>query len=157
MINIKKASSIGILFEVAEERDYQSIHQYLLGLQDLKIKVKALGIVREKHLAMHFLPVLSFDFIYPNNLNWYGKPTSKPALEFYSADFDICINVGNPGCFPLKYIVARSVSSLKVGPYGENDKQLYDVMIHPGDGFNQNRFLHQVHKYLSILNPKEDA
>jgi hypothetical protein len=157
MVNILKANSVGILFEVAEERDYQEVHQYLLKLQEMKIKVKALGAVREKHLGMHFLQVLSFDFIYPNNQNWFGKPTSKKAQDFYSEDFDICINIAHPGCFPLKYIISKSVCALKVGPYHDHDKMLYDVMIHPEKEFNQTQFLNQVHEYLTILNPKENA
>jgi hypothetical protein len=154
---LKKASSVGLLFEMNEDQDYHAVHEYLTELQELKIKVKALGLIKEKHLALHFLPVLSFDFIYPKDLNWYGKPTSKKAQEFWSTDFDICVNIARPHCFPLKYITSRSVSSLKVGPYADKDKDYYDIMVRQEERNEQSKFLRQIDNYLTILYPKNDA
>ena len=157
LVNLSKASNIGILFEVPDDRTYQQVHDYILKLQEKKIRIKAIGFVKEKHLSAHFLPILSFDFIYARDVNWFGKPVSKRVQDFWSSDFDICINIGSAQCYPLKYILARSVSPLKVGPFTENDKELYDIMIKPDDHHDQVKFLHQVHEYLSILNPRENA
>lgn len=157
LVTLGKASSVGILFEMNNETDYQNVYTYTQLLQEMKIKVKVLGIIREKHLATHFLPMLSFDFIYPKDLNWYRKPTSRRPEDFWNSEFDICINIGSSDCFPLKYICARSVSHLRVGPYTEQDKDFYDVMIKQEDHHDQGRFLQQVHQYLTILNPKENA
>jgi hypothetical protein len=157
LINLKKASSVGILFEVHDNETYQKVYDYIQQLHDTKIKVKVLGFVMEKHLALHFLPVLSFDYIYPKDLNWYGKPWSKHAQEFWSSDFDICINISSVNCYPLKYILCKSISSLKVGPYSEEDKEYYDILVQPEVNHDQVKFLRQVHDYLTILHPKENA
>ena len=157
LINLNKASSVGILFEVPDDDSYQKVYQYIQRLQEMKIKVKAMGYVREKHLSYHFLPVLSFDFIYEKDLNWFGKPKSRRPGEFWSSEFDICINIGSSQCFPLKYIACRSASRLVVGPYAEVDKDYYDVMVQPEVEHDQTKFLQQVHDYLTILNPKEDV
>jgi len=157
MINLSRASSIGILFEVPDDAAYQSVYQYILKLQEMKIKVQAMGYVREKHLASHFLPVLSFDFIYQKDVNWYGRPTSRKAEEFSSLEFDICINLGSPGCFPLKYLASKSDARLRVGPFTDADKAIYDLMIQPEEPHDPVRFLQQVHEYLMILNPKENG
>jgi hypothetical protein len=157
LVNLGKAGSVGLLFEVTDEMDYQNVQKYIQQLQDMKIKVKAMGYVREKHLSTHFLPVLSFDFIYARDLNWFHKPKTKRPADFWQSEFDICINASSPECFPLKYIMTRSSSHLKVGPYTAQDKDYYDVMIQPDVPHDQGRFLQQVHQYLTILNPKENA
>lgn len=157
LINLKKAGFIGVLFEVHDDISYQHVHQYIQSLQDMKIKVKAVGYVREKHLAARFLTVLSFDFVYEKDLNWYGKPKSKRVEEFWQTEFDICINISSPDCFPMKYIACKSLAHLKVGPFTEPDKEFYDLLIHPSGNHDQVRFLGQVNEYLSILNPKENA
>jgi hypothetical protein len=157
MINLGKATTVGILFEVPDDAAYQSVYQYIQKLQEMKIKVRALGYVKEKHLSTHFLPVLSFDFIYQKDLNCYGKPTSRRPEEFWALEFDICINIGSPGCFPLKYIASRSIARLRVGPFTEMDKAYYDLMIQPEDPHDPVKFLQQVHDYLMILNPKENG
>jgi hypothetical protein len=154
LVNLAKASSVGIVFEVNDEKEYQAVHDYILKLQDMKIKAKAMGYVREKHLSHHFMQILSFDFIYEKDLNWFGKPKTKKPQEFWSSDFDVCINIASPNCFPLKYIICKSVSSLKVGPFTEKDKEYYDILVRPGDEHDQINFLQQIHDYLIILNPK---
>ena len=148
---------MGILFEVPDDTSYQNVYQYIQKLQEMKIKVHAIGYVKEKYLSYHFLPVLSFDFLYEKDLNWYGKPKSRRSWDFWTSEFDICINIGSSQCFPLKYIACRSSSHLIVGPYADKDKDLYDVMVQPEATHDQNKFLQQVHDYLTILNPKEDV
>lgn len=157
LISLARSGSVGILFEVPDDEAYQNVYQYIQKLQEMKIKVRAMGFVKEKHLATHFLPVLSFDFLYSKDLNWYGKPTSKQAEDYWSTEFDICINIGSADCFPLKYIACRSLARLRVGPYTDADKVYYDLMIHPEEPHDQNTFLQQVHDYLMILNPKENV
>jgi len=157
VVNLKKAGSVGILFEVPDEKAYQAVHKYIQDLQDMKIRVKALGYVREKHLSARILTVLSFDMIYEKDLNWYGKPKSGKAGEFWSGEYDICINIASPGCFPLKYAANKTTAGLKVGPYSDDDKDYYDVLITTQDEHEQEKFLYQVHEYLSILNPKENG
>ena len=157
LINLNRAATVGILFEVSDDHVYQQVHKYIQELQEHKIRARAMGYVREKHLSAHFLPMLSFDFIYQKDLNWFGLPVSKRTKDFIEAEFDICINIGSPECFPLKYITCRSSSPLKVGPYTDRDKEYYDIMIKPEENHDQIRFMQQVHNYLSILNPKEHA
>jgi hypothetical protein len=157
IINLTKASAVGILFEVPDDAAYQSVYQYIQKLQEMKIKVRALGYVKEKYLATHFLPVLSFDFIYQKDVNWYGRPTSKKSAEFWEMEFDICINIGSHSCFPLKYVAGRSNARLRVGPFTDADKAYYDLMIQPEDPHDPVKFLQQVHEYLMILNPKENG
>lgn len=133
------------------------IQDYIAKLQGWKIKVKAVGFTRNELVAKQFLPVLSFDFILKKHLNWYGRPTTKCTEDFIQADFDICINIADPDLFPLKYIAALSKAKLRVGPYRQEDENIYDLMIQTEEMHNQEDFLNHVHEYLTILNPRENA
>ncbi len=83
-----------------------------------KIKVKALGYASNKLVTNHFLPVLSFDFFNPGQINWFHIPKAPCVQDFIETDFDICINISSENVFPLKYIAGMSKARLKVGAYG---------------------------------------
>ena len=157
MVNLKKATSVGILFELENEQIYQTIHDFATKLQHNKIRVKVIGYTSQDHLMRQFLPVLSIDIIGKKDLNWYYRPITSNVGDFVMNRFDICINLASPSNMPLKYIAAQSAARLKVGPYAEKDQDIYDLMIHTEEVHDQGKFLDNVHEYLTILNPKEDA
>lgn len=155
--NLKKAASVGILFELDDEQTYHAVHDYVTRLQNDKVRVKVIGLVTEDRLKKLFLPVLTFDLISKKELNWFRVPVSKRTRDFVETEFDICINLTGPRNFPMKYISANCLARLKVGVFSEKDKAIYDVMIHSAEPHDQRRFLKDVHDYLSIINTKENA
>jgi hypothetical protein len=165
LIHIDSAVSIGIIFELKDEKVYYSIQKYFQKLQEKKVRVKALGFTNSKQASSHFLPVLTFDFFNASQVNWFQIPNVKCVQDFIESDFDICINLSSENVFPLKYVAGLSKSRLKVGAYhmemsDAKYKELgniYDIMILVEDDHNQAEFLEQVHEYLTILNPKENV
>lgn len=157
MINLRKASTLGILFEMDSAQTYQVVHDYIQSLQKGKIKVKALGYASDDRITKQLLQVLSFDFFYRKNLNWYYKPHAPCTEDFINSEFDICINLGRPGFLPLSFIASKVNAGLRVGVYSESDEDIYDIMIHSSRDHDQKKFLQDVNDYLTILNPKENA
>ncbi len=157
MINLNKATSVGILYEMKDVDTYYMIHDYIGKLQKMKTQVKALGYSKNDQITKQFLPILSFDFIYGKQINWYGKPRAKCAEDFMLTEFDICINIASSKIYPLKYISASSKAKLKAGPYSKEDEAIYDIMIHPQKKHDQKEFLSNIHEYLTLLNPKENV
>lgn len=157
VVNLNKANSVGILFELVDEKVYHAVHDYANQLRENKIQVKVIGYTQEERLMKQFLPILSFDIIGNKSLNWYFKPTANCVGDFILNPFDICINIASPRALPLKFIEAQSSARLKVGPFAENDQGIYDLMIHTDEEHDQEAFLKNVHEYLTILNPKDNA
>ncbi len=165
LVSINSAGSVGILFELTEEGIYYSIQKYFQKLQENKIKVKALGFASNKIISNHFLPVLSFDFFNPKQLNFFFLPKAPCVQDFVETDFDICINIASENVFPLKYIAGMSKARLKVGAYNKDmpakkyDElaKIYDIMLLSEENHNQIDFLNNIHEYLTILNPKTDG
>lgn len=165
LVSINSAASVGILFELTDESVYYSVQKYLQKLQEKKIRVKALGFASNKLLATHFLPVLSFDFFIPRQLNFFFIPKAPCIQAFVETDFDICINIASENVFPLKYVAGMSKARLKVGAYKKDMpgkkydelSEIYDIMLLSEENHDQINFLDNIHEYLTILNPKEDA
>lgn len=165
LVNINSAGSIGILFELTEESVYYSIQKYFQKFQEKKIKMKALGYASNKLVTNHFLPVLSFDFFNNKQINWLYIPKAQCIQDFMDTDFDVCINIASEKVFPLKYIAGMSKARLKVGAYshempGKQYKELaliYDIMLLAEENHDQIIFLHNIHEYLTLLNPKENV
>lgn len=157
MINIRKATSVGILFVLEDVAMYHVIHEYITKLQEWKIQVKAIGYARNNLLTRQLLPVLTFDFFYDRNLNWFFRPRADCIENFIKIDYDICIDLSDHNSLPLKYVAALSKARLKVGKFHPDDKEIYDLMIDSGEEHDQKTFLNDIHEYLIILNPKEDV
>jgi hypothetical protein len=165
LVNINSAGSIGILFELTDESVYYSIQKYFQKFQEKKVRVKALGFASNKTVTNQFLPVLSFDFFSKQQINWFEIPKDQFIDDFVGSDFDICINLASEDVFPLKYIAGISNARLKVGAYTKMMEErkykdltgIYDVMLLADDNHDQIVFLDNIHEYLSILNPKQNA
>ena len=165
LVNINSAGSVGLLFELTDESVYYAIQKYFQKLQEKKIKVKALGYASNKLVTNQFLPVLSFDFFNPKQLNWFYIPKAPCVQDFVETDFDICINIASEHVFPLKFVASVSKARLKVGAYGKdlpvkNYNELsaiYDIMMLAEENHDQITFLDNIHEYLTILNPKENV
>ena len=164
-VNINSTGSIAILFELTEDPVYYSVQKYFQKFQEKKIRVKALGYASNKLATNQFLPVLSFDFFNSRQMNWFYIPKAQCVRDFIEADFDICINIASEKVFPLKYIAGMSKARLKVGAYsnempGKQYKELasiYDIMLLSQENHDQIKFLDNIHEYLNMLNPKENA
>ncbi|MCK4361542.1 MAG: hypothetical protein KAV70_07330 [Bacteroidales bacterium] len=157
LISLKDAKDIGILYLLTNNQDYMAISKFVKLLQDQNKRVKALGFVKQKHLTNRFLPKLSFDFFSKKDLNWYGKPSNVFIKDFIEKDFDIIIDMSLQDNYPLQYISGMSKAKLKVGRFGENNSDIYDVMIQNEKNSNLDKYINEVHHYLSILKPKNNV
>ncbi len=157
LISLKDAKDIGILYLFTNEQDYMAISKLVKLLQDQNKRVKALGFVKQKHLTKRFLPKLSYDFFSQKDINWYGKPSNIFIKDFIEKDFDIIIDMSLQDNYPLQYISAVSKARLKVGRFGENNSDIYDVMIQNKKNTRLDKYINEVYHYLSILKPKNNV
>jgi hypothetical protein len=151
--NFETAKNLGILFEVREEQDYHDIHEFVQGLQKKGLRVKALGYMEDKLITTHFLPVLSFDFIYRKNLNWYGRPGSVKYREFCNADFDILIDLSKEYQHIMMFAAAESIASFKISSYSESKKAIFDMMLEVDGEMPVRQLTIEFEKYINMIKP----
>ncbi len=153
LIHIESVKSIGILFELDDEQTYHIVHAEVIKWQDLQVKVKVLGYVREERLTLNIMPLLAFDFFFEKQLNWYKKPKAGKAEDFAGKEFDVLIDLNIHRQFPLQCIAAVSQAHLKVGIFDEMNDKTHDIMIQYAEGTGLKELLHHIHHYLKQLNP----
>lgn len=123
------AKSIGIIYNVGEEKDYITITGFVSQLQNDKKEVRTLGWINLKEPPHYCYPRLMFDYITKRNINWYKKPSGEKITDFINKEFDILLNIDTTDNLSLLYATALSRAKLKVGVYSEKKKDYLDLMI----------------------------
>jgi hypothetical protein len=126
--NIDYAQHIGIIYNATENVSFEIIRNLVKDISHDSRKVTVLGYVDSKKLIDNYLYRKGFDFFSKSELNWYSKPVSSVVEEFIKEPFDLLINLSLKDYYPIRYIVALSPASFKVGKFDVNDLYL-DFMI----------------------------
>jgi hypothetical protein len=151
--NFNDIQKIGIVFNVKDEDDFKRIKQYISFFKEEGIKkVTAIGYYNGK-ISPHYLrPTLELNFLDKKDLNWYFMPATHEVSTFCDSDFDVLIDVVKGDCLPMKFVLAKAKSRLKIGRFSEENQALYDLMIDANETKDMNYFMEQVNHYLRILN-----
>ncbi len=153
-VNIEDAQKIGLLYLVPDERSYEKIVDFIKNLQKQGKKVFALGFVMNKDVPSFFSSSNSYSFFTLKDLNWYNKPRSTFVTNFLNEKFDLVINLSLEDIFPLQYISGLSKANMRVGKYGEDNGQYYDMMIETDKINDLGSYIEQIAHYLSIIKNK---
>jgi len=109
--------------------------------------------MESKLITSHFLPVLSFDFIFKKDLNWYGKPNSLKYREFCNQDFDILIDLSKDFRDIMIFAAAESGARFKIGRLTESKKAIFDMMLELDKEPSLNELTGEVEKYVNMIKP----
>ena len=156
LINLNKAKDIALVYKVNNEQDYNRINELIKSLKEKKKTVLTIGFINNKYIPPYCLSGHSGFFINLKDLNWYGKPKNDFINEFIKKEFDIIIDLSLEDNFALQYISGLSKSKLKVGRFGNNNSNYYDLMIQTKNETTLNEYIEQLVHYLSILNNKDN-
>lgn len=150
-INIKRAKSIGILFDASNPTKVITVTKFSEKLVNQGIKVDILGYVNNKEKE------LSESFLFNNNdVNWYGVPVSSKVKQFENTPYDILISAFVEESMPLEYIAASSKSKFRIGAFNNSKIHCFDFMINLGKQVQLNYLLNQIKHFLEVIN-KQDA
>jgi hypothetical protein len=126
--NLRKAASIGIIFNATHVFSFEVIKDFVKELSTTAKEIIVLGFVDSKQMIDHYLYRKGFEFFTHNQLNWYNKPEGDVIKEFINKEFDILFYLSLDDIYPLRYILALSKAKFKAGRYFENDEYM-DFMI----------------------------
>lgn len=151
--NFNDIQKIGIVFNVEDEDDFKRVKRHINSFREEGIKkVIALGYYDGKISPHYLLPTLELNFLNKKDLNWYFMPDTHEVKTFIESDFDVLIDLLDGECFPMKFVVAKAKSRMKIGRFSERNKDLYDLMIDADQTKDMNYFMEQVNHYLRVLN-----
>ena len=150
--NLSKAKYIGILYTVGNEKQYVQICNFVKTLQDERKEVKALGYIEDKEIPHFCYPKIAYDYFTLNDLNWFLKPSNTFVADFLNMEFDMLIDLSIDSCFSVQYIAGISKAKFKVGRYGINPLNFFDLMIQVENNIKLEDYLKYIRHYLTILN-----
>ena len=151
-MGLDSARSIGIIFNAKDERTFKLIREFSDKLRGGGLrKVQALGYVPKGEVASFLQSSQDFDFFTREDFNWYYKPQGRKVVEFMSEPFDILIDLRINKFTSLLYIVGLSRAHFKVGCFGKNYEDFYDLMIDVEANPDVAYFIEQIQHYLKML------
>lgn len=148
---LDSAKTIGIIYQVGEEKDQIEFTGFVGRLQSDKKEVKALGIVPYKNIPHYCYPKLAYDYITTKNLNWFKKPTGDKVKDFIDKEFDILINFDTTNNPTLTYIAGMSKAFCKAGMYKKNNEKIYDLMLENIESLNFIELSDYFMKYINMF------
>ncbi len=154
LINFDKASSIGILYDATDERDYETVKAYVKKIRsNYKKDVLAMGYVDKKKLPPTQFAQYGLDFFTRKDLDFRLIPSDPIVKNFIDQKFDILINLNSGSCFPLRYITALSKSRFRVGRYDQKNTACYNMMIHLTGEPSLKEVIEETEHFLRKINP----
>jgi hypothetical protein len=118
----------GLLVDAANPDDRNVAIAFAEALRKEGNRVKILGFVDGKMESLS----LSFDVFTASDLTRISKiPKSPLAQNFMDQPFDVLINLSiKQNHKPLEYICAVSKASFRIGPWFNQEHNVYDLCIH---------------------------
>jgi len=147
---LDRAKTVGVSFVVNNPDDLEKIRKYLKILTDKGIKTYALGYIPVKKPNDFYLSQNAFNFFSDKELDWLYRPKSEDAVAFINQKFDILIDIGTTGYYPMYYLNSLSQAKFKVGLF--DDSSLFDLMINIDKKAGFDYYFDQVLHYLSKIN-----
>ncbi|MDD2636033.1 MAG: hypothetical protein PHW82_11095 [Bacteroidales bacterium] len=165
--NLKKAKSIGIIYNATKQEDFIIVKDFVYKLKEIVPNVQAMGFVNTKELSDFHIQPLEFSFFCNSNLNWYYKPHENSVDEFVKQKFDILIDLNLKELLAVRFVLAESTALFKTGRFCNIEPNYYDLMIKlPKKNKNQEEeeqqadinplklLIQQTEHYLQMINPE---
>ena len=144
-VNNNKIKSIGIIINLEEFNDYDSLRNVFtyLGVNENKIKFVAYVTQKDETLT-------SWDsYFTPLDFGWNGNISNYDINEFIETKFDALISYYDEDIHELNLITAKSKANFKIG-ISNKDQRLHDFIINIKSSFID-IFKVELEKYLKGL------
>ncbi|MBE0639059.1 MAG: hypothetical protein IH598_11115 [Bacteroidales bacterium] len=154
VVNLAQASSIGIIFSLESEEEYQYINSISSKLIQAGKDVKIIGFIPDKVIPNYYLAKLKMDIFTKKELNFLGI-CKKPIVErFINEEFDLLVDLSPVDYLSLDYISGCSHANFKTGRFRENMIDVFDFMIKKPEEMSNKTFFETVVNYLRTINTK---
>jgi hypothetical protein len=144
-VNNNKIKSVGIIINLEEFNDYDSLRNVFTYLGVNENKIKFVAYVTEKDETL-----TSWDsYFTPLDFGWNGNISNYDINEFIETEFDALISYYDEDIHELNLITAKSKANFKIG-ISNKDQRLHDFIIDIKSSFID-IFKVELEKYLKGL------
>jgi hypothetical protein len=156
-VNLKNAVSIGIIYLLNSEEEYNRVSHFTRKLQEQGKKVQVIGLYHYNRVPVFYIPKLSYDLLLPKDIDLFYRPATQFVNRFINEEFDMLIDLSSPDNFTLQYISVLSRAHFKLGRMIDNRPLPYDLMIDTGPEVDSQELINQIVHYTSNLEFKSNG
>lgn len=117
-VNLHKANSVGIIFEVNSDNDLKHVKELVKGFSTTVTKVGVIGYLKGKKKDYSYIGDKNYSFVSDEDFSFFMQPASESISRFLSWKPDVLLVLSQNYYFPVHYMARLSQASLKVGQYG---------------------------------------
>lgn len=150
-VNLSNAGSIGIIYLLSSEEEYNRVSLFTKSLQDQGKKVHVIGLYHYNRVPVFYIPKLSYDLLLPKDVDIFFKPSAPFVRQFINEEFDMLIDLSSPDNFTLNYIASLSKAHFKIGRKIDDRPLPYDLMIDTSEEISSQELINQIVHYTSNL------
>jgi hypothetical protein len=148
----ESAKSIGIIYNVSDDKSYKLIASFSKNLRERGIKdIYALGYIITKNRPAFIAAERGFDYFSPKDLNWFYIPQSKNISDFIEKKFDILLDLSTKKYFPVEYIISLSQAGFIAGA-DSSENNLYDITISTENKNDTDFIIKNITHYIQLIN-----
>lgn len=123
-VNLKKASSVGIIFEVNSDSDLRVVKDLVNSIASADTRIGVVGYLKGKKKDYPYISDKNYLFISDEDFNYLMQPASDSITSFLSWKPDILLVLSQEYYFPIHYLTSLSEAGLKAGQSGLYDNDL---------------------------------
>jgi hypothetical protein len=153
-VNLKKAATIGIVWDIVRNDDLAPISDFILKMNERGIRVDVIGLFHGKLLPDNLTALRYISCLKREDLSYVYRPKTIEAENFISKPFDILIEISFRNCLPVRYISTMTPARCRVCCNTGDDQNcdFADIMISTGTNRDVREYLNQVVTYMEIIN-----
>ena len=144
-LSSKKIESVGIILNLIEFDDFETLRNFFEGLKINPNKIKIVGFTDDIKLVESSIELLYSE----KQVGWKGKIKNNELISFINSNFDVLISYYKQDSLELNLVTASSKANFKVG-LSNNDERLHDLILDI-DPNKFDVFRNEFIKYLTIL------
>lgn len=147
--SLANAKTVGVSFVATNQADLGAVNKILKKLTERNIQTFVIGYIPVKKPDDFYLSQKGFNFFSDADLDFTLIPKGESVIEFMDTTFDILIDFGSNGFFPMNYMLSMSKAKFKVGMMGEGTP--FDMMMDIDKKSDKEYFFDQVLVYLEKI------
>jgi hypothetical protein len=153
-VNITKARTIGIVWDIVRNEDLAAISDFILKMNERGIRVDVIGIFHGNLLPDNLTALRYINCLKREDLSYTYRPKTTEAEAFMNSAFDILIEISFRDCLPVRYLSTLTPARCRVccDPGDNQNRDFADIMISTGNSRDVRGYLNQVVTYLEIIN-----
>lgn len=147
--NLESAKSIGILFDMLDDKNHSVAKKFSEDLLQKGYKIETVGWIDADELP-DFGVAQKILFYTNKDVKWNGEPISEELSNFANKKFDLLFILTESDHISIKYLTHISKAACKVGSLTDNCEHL-DLMIDQGKNKSLDKLISESLKYLAII------